>query len=56
MIIASPDQVRDDVKALIDTFGDNGGLMVDASVGIPDETKPENLAAMVETVFDYGVY
>ncbi len=50
----TPEQVQDDVKELIDTFADNGGLIVDCSVGIPDEAKPENIEAMVGTVFDYG--
>ena len=54
LIIGTPEQVKDDVKELIDTFADNGGLIVDASVGIPDEAKPENVAAMIETVFEYG--
>ena len=55
LITGTPDQVRDDVKELIDTFGDNGGLIVDGSMGIPDEAKPENVEAMIETVFEYGV-
>ncbi len=46
------EQVKDDVKELIDLFGPTGGLIVDGSVGIPDETKPENLKAMVEAVRD----
>ena len=43
-------QVKDDVKVLIDLFGPKGGLIVDGSVGIPDEAKPENVQAMVEVV------
>jgi len=50
----TPDQVKDDVKELIDTFADNGGLIVDASCSIPPESKPENVEAMTEVVFDYG--
>lgn len=57
MCSGTPQQVKDDVKELIDIFGDNGGLIVDGSVdGIPPESKPENVKAMVETVFKYGVY
>ena len=56
LVNGTPAQVKDDVKDLIDTFGDNGGLIVDGSVSIPDEANPKNVAAMVETVFDYGVY
>jgi len=56
MTTGSPAEVRDDVKELIEIFGDNGGLIIDASVGLPDETKPENLAAMVEAVMELGGY
>ena len=56
MVVGTPEQVRDDVKELIDIFGDNGGLIIDVSTGIPDEAKPENVAAMVETAFEYGIY
>jgi len=51
----TPDQVRDDVKNLIDTFAENGGLIIDASTpGPPAESKLENVDAMTETVFEYG--
>jgi len=56
LIVGKPEQVRDEVRNLIDTFGDNGGLIIDGSVGIPDEAKPENLEAMMDAVFKYGVY
>lgn len=49
-----PEQVKDDVKELIDMFGPKGGLIVDGSVGIPDEAKPENVQAMVEAVRENG--
>ena len=52
----TPDEVRDDVKELIDIFGNGGGLIIDASTGIPDEARPENVAAMVETAVTYGSY
>ncbi len=55
LITGTPDEVRDDVKELIDTFADNGGLIVDSSMGLPDEAKPENVEAMIDTVFTYGV-
>jgi uroporphyrinogen-III decarboxylase len=50
----TPDQVKEDVKELIDMFGPQGGLIVDGSVGIPDEAKPENIAAMVDAVDQFG--
>lgn len=49
-------QVKDDVKELIDIFGDNGGLIIDGSVGIPDEARPENVYALREAVDQYGVF
>jgi uroporphyrinogen-III decarboxylase len=56
LISGTPEQTRDYVKRLIDTFGDNGGLIVDGAVGIPKEAKLENVIAMTEIVFEYGVY
>jgi len=54
-IAGTPQQVKDDVKDLIDIFADNGGLIVDASsTGPPPESKPENVEAMTEAVFEYG--
>lgn len=52
----SVQQVKDDVKELIDLFGDNGGLIIDSTMGIPDEAKPENVQAMMEAALEYGVY
>jgi hypothetical protein len=49
------EQVKDDVRDLIDMFGPMGGLIVDGSVGIPDEAKPENVDAMVEAVHHNSV-
>jgi hypothetical protein len=46
----TPEQVKEDIKELIEMFGPMGGLIVDGSVGIPDEAKPENVQAMVEAV------
>ncbi len=56
MATGTPEEVRDDVRELIDIFGDSGGLIIDASTGIPDEARPENVAAMVETAHSYGTY
>ncbi|MBN1629870.1 MAG: hypothetical protein JW990_08905 [Thermoleophilia bacterium] len=46
----TPQQVKDDVKELMDIFGDNGGLIIDGSIGIPDESRPENVHALREAV------
>jgi uroporphyrinogen-III decarboxylase len=54
-IAGTPNQIREDVKELIDLFADNGGLIVDASsTGPPPESKLENVEAMTEAVFEYG--
>jgi len=55
LVTGTPQQVRDYVKMLIDTLADNGGLIVDGGSGIPYESKPENVEAMTEAVFDHGV-
>ena len=51
----TPQEVKDDVKELIDLFGDTGALMIDGNQGIPDEARPENVMAMREAVEEYGV-
>ena len=57
LVTGTPEQVKDYVKELIDIFGDNGGLIVDGAVdGVPPESKPENIEAMTQAVFEYGVY
>lgn len=49
----TPEEVRGYVKSLIDTFGRNGGLIVDSGA-ILDEAKPENVKAMVDSTKEYG--
>jgi uroporphyrinogen-III decarboxylase len=56
MCAGTPQQVKDDVKELIDIFGDTGGLIVDSVMGIPDEAKPENVQALTDAVHEYGIY
>lgn len=57
LVTGTPEQVRDYVKELIDSFSDTGGLIIDGAVeGIPPQAKPVNVEAMVETVHDYGKY
>ena len=57
LVTGTPQQVKDYVRELIDIFGDNGGLIVDGAVdGVPPESKPENVEAMTEAVFQYGAY
>jgi uroporphyrinogen-III decarboxylase len=57
LVTGTPQQVKDHCKLLIDTFGDTGGLILDGAVdGVPPESKPENVEAMMETALQYGVY
>lgn len=56
MCTGTPQQVKDDVEDLIDTFGDNGGLIIDSTVGLPDESKVANVQALTDAVSDFGVY
>ena len=51
----TPQQVKDDVKELVDLFGDTGTLIIDSTVGIPDESRPENVLALKEAADEYGV-
>ena len=39
----TPQQVKDDVRELIELFGDTGALIIDSNQGIPDEARPENV-------------
>jgi uroporphyrinogen-III decarboxylase len=56
MCTGTPKQVKDDVRELIEIFSDNGGLIVDSTVGIPDESRPENVQALTDAVHEYGIY
>jgi uroporphyrinogen-III decarboxylase len=56
MCTGSSQQVKDDVEELIDIFGDNGGLIIDSTMGLPDESKEENVRALTEAVHEYGVW
>jgi uroporphyrinogen-III decarboxylase len=54
MLTGKPREIKNYVKGLIDMFPD-GGLIVDGAVeSIPAESKPENVAAMMEAVHEYG--
>jgi hypothetical protein len=55
MCAGTPREVKDDVKRLIDLFGDTGALIID-SQGIPDEARPENVLALREAADEYGVF
>lgn len=52
---ASPQDVREHCKHLIDTVGKGGGYIMAPRSAI-DEVKPENLKAMIDFTKEYGVY
>jgi uroporphyrinogen decarboxylase len=43
-------QVKDEVKRLLDVVGRNGGYIAAPAHGIPGDARPENVIAMVETL------
>jgi uroporphyrinogen-III decarboxylase len=53
---ASPSEVEEHVRRLIETVGKDGGFILAASTGITHEAKPENVRAMVDAARKYGVY
>jgi len=55
LLSGTPDDVRAYCKKMIDTFGKDGGLIMDAALML-DEAKPENLKAMIDFTKEYGVY
>ena len=52
----TPDQVREEVKERIKTFGPNGGFIFNAIHNIQARTPVENLVALFETFNDYRDY
>lgn len=46
----TPDQVREEVKRLLDEVGKHGGLIASPAHDIPADAKPENIAAMIEVL------
>jgi uroporphyrinogen-III decarboxylase len=53
--LATPDEVKDYCKKLIDTVSKDGGFIM-ANGAFFDEAKPENIKAMVEFTREYGGY
>ena len=54
LCLGSPDEVRTYCRKLIDVVGAGGGFLMDGAIGIPDESKPENVKAMAEITREYG--
>ncbi len=53
--LATPKEVEEYVKKLIDTVGKDGGFIM-SNGAFFDEAKPENVKAMVDFTKEYGVY
>jgi uroporphyrinogen decarboxylase len=49
----TPDDVREEVKMLIDTLGKDGGYILGPSHYIQANTPPENIVAMFDTAVSY---
>jgi uroporphyrinogen-III decarboxylase len=55
LVTGTPEDVRADVRELVEIFGDNGGLIIDGAVeGVPPDAKPENVEAMVAATLEFG--
>lgn len=56
MVTGAPEDVRQYCRKLIELAGRDGGFIMDGAIGIPDESKPENVRAMFDVTREYGVY
>ena len=54
LTLGTPEEVQENVRELIDIFGDTNGLIIDGGVGIPDQAKPENVSAVFEAIEKYS--
>jgi len=46
------EEVKDEVRRLIEIVGENGGYIASPSHDLPADAKPENIAAMIEVLQD----
>jgi len=56
LAMGTPEQVRQEVRTLIETVGKEGGYIMDSSAIMQNDTTPENMRAMVEATHEFGVY
>ena len=56
LAIGTPEQVRQEVRKLIETVGQDGGYILDASAIMQNDTAPENMRALVEAAHEFGCY
>ncbi|MBS1250107.1 MAG: hypothetical protein MAG431_01697 [Chloroflexi bacterium] len=52
----TPDQVRQEVRRVIDILGPGGGYLVSSVHTIMNDVPPENVLAMVDAVEEFGCY
>lgn len=56
MQVASPSEIEEYCKDLINTVGKDGGFIMTTSTGLTQEARPENVKAMIDAVKKYGRY
>ncbi len=56
LIAGTPTEIREHCRKLIKIVGKGGGFMLDASSGIPEEAKTENVLAMFQATRELGRY
>jgi hypothetical protein len=54
LILGTPEKVKERVKLLCTTIGQQPGFILSGSCNIPFDTKPENFQALCEAVEEYG--
>ena len=52
----SPEEVRQEVKRVIDILGPGGGCMIGPVHTVMNDVPPENVLAMVDAVEEFGHY
>jgi uroporphyrinogen decarboxylase len=52
----TPEEVRQEMKRVIDILGQDGGYMVASVHTIMNEVPPENILAMVDATLEFGTY
>ena len=56
MPFGTPDDVKNEVKYMIDTVGKGGGLIIAPTHVLEPEVPVENIKAFLEAVDEYGHY
>ncbi|MBD3351029.1 MAG: hypothetical protein GF364_06045 [Candidatus Lokiarchaeota archaeon] len=56
MCVGSPKDVKKYCDKIFPELKPNGGFLLCPALGIPDESKPENVHAMIEYGHKYGRY